>query len=201
MTLVDATCPDVARIQAAIRKYARRGYFTVIFGDPGHAEVTGLLGYTAGRGFVVTTPADVLALPDVSPVCLCAQSTQFPDDYEEIARVARTKFGDLVVLDTICDATKNRQRELQEIAAGVDAIVVVGSRQSANTLRLVELARRLKPTFHIQTREDLRKEDFRGYRTIGVTAGASTPDPVIQAVRRALEEMEECCSPSDVTSA
>ena len=189
LTLADATCPDVAKIQGLIRKHANKGYTTIIYGDPGHAEVIGLLGYTAGRGFVVTAPAEVAALPDLHSVCLCSQSTQFPEDYRAIADAVRRRFPDAVILDTICDSTRNRQAELLKIAQEADAIVVVGSRHSANTLRLVELARRHKPTFHIQTPDEIRAEDFKGFRTVGLTAGASTPDFVIAETRDRLESL------------
>ena len=187
LALVDATCPDVARIQGLIRKHASKGYATIIFGDPGHAEVAGLLGYAAGRGFVVTCPRDVVALSEIAPVCVCSQSTQFPEDYHEIVQAVRRRFPDAVVLDTICDSTRNRQAEIVELAQAADVIVVVGSEHSANTLRLAELARRLKPTVHIQTSVQVRAGDFRGYRSAVLTAGASTPDAVIDDVRRVLE--------------
>ena len=186
--LVDATCRDVGRIQGTIKKHARKGYHTIIFGDRGHAEVLGLLGCAQGRGFVVTTPAEVAALPAMDPVCVVAQSTQFPKHYQQIAEAARRRFPGALVLDTICEATRNRQADLVALAGTVDAIVVVGGQQSANTLRLVELARSLKPTFAIQKSDQLSREDFRSFRTLGLTAGASTPDFVIDEVRRKLEE-------------
>lgn len=186
VALVDATCPDVARIHGLIRMHVARGYHILIFGDPGHAEVTGLMGYAQGRGHVVTRPEDVAGLPDISPICVCSQSTQFPEDYERIAAAARARFPDVVVLDTICDATKNRQAELVTMAAQVDAFVVVGSRHSANTMRLVQLARTLRPTVHIETRAELNPSDLDGVRTVGLTAGASTPDFVIRDVQDAL---------------
>lgn len=190
MTLEDATCPDVARIQKRIRDHARKGYSVVIFGDPGHAEVTGLLGYAEGRGLVVSHPADVAALPPMHPVCLVSQSTQLPVSYEEVARAIRKRFPDAVVLDTICKSTRNRQRELMDMAERVDALVVVGGAHSANTLRLVELARSLKPTFHIETCDQLSPAKLRGFKTVGLTAGASTPAFIIDEVRNALEKME-----------
>ena len=187
--LVDATCPDVGRSQGLVQKHARQGYATIIFGDPGHAEVVGLLGCADEKGFVVTSPDDVARLPDLRPVCLCAQSTQFPDDYEAIAAAVRARFPDAVVLNTICEATRRRQSELIEIARRVDAVVVVGSEHSANTRRLVELARRHTRALLVPTADQLRPEDLSGCRTVGLTAGASTPEDIIDAVRRRLEAM------------
>lgn len=185
--LVDATCPDVARIQGRIKQRAARGYHVVIFGDRGHAEVAGLLGFTRGRGHVVTEPADVADLPDMSPVCLVAQSTQFPAAYDEIAAAVRRRFPGVEVLDTICCSTRSRQDEVEQMAEQVDAFVVVGGEHSANTIRLAELAARHRPAFHIQTADQLDPAAFRDVTTVGLTAGASTPSFIIDEVRRTLE--------------
>ena len=187
--LVDATCPDVAKIQGLIRKHARAGCHIVIFGDPGHAEVVGLLGYAEGKGHVVNSVEDIRALPEMQHVCAVSQSTQFPPDYEAIVQGVVRRFPDALVLDTICKSTKNRQRELLEIARKVDAIVVVGGAHSANTVRLVKLARALKPTFHIQAKGQLDPEEFASFTTVGLTAGASTPSFIIADVRKALESI------------
>jgi (E)-4-hydroxy-3-methyl-but-2-enyl pyrophosphate reductase len=188
--LVDATCPDVARTQGLIQQHARRGCSIVIFGDPGHAEVVGLLGYAGGRGFVISDLTDVAGLPELSSVCLVSQSTQFPTVYADVAKAIRQRFADVCVLDTICVSTKSRQEELVALAARVDAIVVVGGSHSANTLRLVSLAQSLRPTFHIQTADQLTPEDFRGISSVAVTGGASTPDFIISEVKSRLESFQ-----------
>ena len=189
LTIVDATCPDVAKIQNLIRDHARRGFHIVIFGDPGHAEVTGLMGYAEGRGHVVSRVEDVANLPPVGPVCLVSQSTQLPIAYRRMVEAVRARFPDTVVLDTICRSTENRQRELIDMAEWVDALVVVGGRHSANTLRLVELAGSLKPTFHIETYGQLSPEKLQGFKTIGLTAGASTPAFIIEDVKQNIERL------------
>lgn len=186
--LVDATCPDVARIQSKIREHARRGMSVIIYGDHGHAEVEGLVGFAEGRGFVVDCVAEVEALPRIEGgVCLVAQSTQFPFAYEELAAAVRARFPEVVVLDTICDATKNRQREVGWLAEQCDVLVVVGGHHSANTLRLVELARTFRRTFHIETAAELRREDFSEFHCAGLTGGASTPDFLLDEARCVLE--------------
>ena len=187
--LADATCRDVSRIQGQILTHAHKGYHTIIFGDPGHAEVLGLLGCAESRGHVVANPAEVGCLPEMDPVCVVSQSTQFPDAYDEIARAVRHRFPNAVILDTICEATRKRQTELVRLADEVDVLVVVGGRNSANTLRLVELARTLKPTFQIETAAQLDPGPLKGYKIAGLTAGASTPDFVIDEVRRLLESL------------
>jgi len=188
LKLVDATCPDVARIQGQIRVHARRGASILIYGDHGHAEVDGLLGFCEGRGHVVDSVAEVARLPQLAgAVCLVSQSTQFPFAYAEVAEAARKRWPGVAVLDTICDATKNRQRGVGQLAGACDVLVVVGGHRSANTLRLVELARTFRPTFHVETADELRREDFGGFRCAGLTGGASTPDFVLDEARRVLE--------------
>jgi 4-hydroxy-3-methylbut-2-enyl diphosphate reductase len=189
VTLVDATCPNVARIHDLIRQHVEKNFSIVIFGDRGHAEVMGLLGFSHNKGFVVNKTEDIHKLPEMDPVCLVAQSTQLPAAYDEIAEAVRSRFAHVEVLDTICKSTKNRQDELASIAASVDAIVVVGAKHSANTLRLVRLAESLRPTFHVQTADELNPDAFRGFRSVGVTAGASTPRSVIEDVTRTLKDL------------
>jgi (E)-4-hydroxy-3-methyl-but-2-enyl pyrophosphate reductase len=189
VALVDATCPDVAKIQGLIRKHTRRGYHILIYGDDGHAEVEGLMGFAEGRGHVVGTPDEVAGLPELAPVCLVAQSTQFPEAFAAVADAVRRRFPGAEILDTICKSTRDRQRELLEIAGQVDAIVVVGGAHSANTVRLVELASTHKPTHHVQTADQLSPSDFAEYRSVGLTAGASTPAFIIESVKAALESM------------
>ena len=185
--LEDATCPDVARIQGLIRKHAREGYQILIFGDPGHAEVIGLEGHAEGKGHVVSRPEDVSGLSIREPVCLVSQSTQLPCAYEAVIDEVRRKFTRVEVLDTICQSTRNRQKELVRVAEQVDVIVVVVGAHIANTLRLVELARRYRPTVHIETADQLDQDFFRPYGVAGLTAGASTPAFVIEAVKKRLE--------------
>lgn len=188
--VVDATCPEVARIQGLIRQNVARGRAIVILGDAGHAEVVGLLGHAQGRGHIVSNANDVAALPaDIGPVTLVAQSTQDEDAFAAVADAVRERFPDAEILDTICDATKNRQRELRDLAARSDMLVVVGSRTSANTRRLADIAARLRPTALVSGADDICAGDFATAQTIGLTAGASTPDATIQAVLRRLQDL------------
>jgi 4-hydroxy-3-methylbut-2-enyl diphosphate reductase len=187
----DATCPDVARIQGTIRSHARRGFHTIIFGEPDHPEVRGLLGFAEGHGHVVLTERDVAQLPpDLTPVCLVSQSTQFSGKFEKIAAAVRARYPDAEVADTICASTRRRQQELLDLAREVDAIVVVGGLHSANTMHLVELARELRPALHIQTAAEIDPAWFCNYRRVALTAGASTPDFVIREVEQKLRSLD-----------
>jgi 4-hydroxy-3-methylbut-2-enyl diphosphate reductase len=189
----DATCPDVGIVAGKIRMYARAGYSTVIFGDSGHPEVIGLMGYTEGRGYPVQSGADLEKLPPLGDkVCLVSQTTMFTDDFQVLAENLKRTYPDLVVLDTICGATKARQEDIARlIQSGAEVIVVIGGHHSANTCKLADLSRRSgKRTFHIETADELNAADFTGVSTVGVTAGASTPDFLIDAVCEKLFAMQ-----------
>jgi len=190
--LVDATCPEVAHIQGSIRAHVAKGFTVLIHGDAGHAEVIGLLGHAQGRGVVVAGAEKIPDLPPIAgPVCLVAQSTQDVEAFARTAEAVRKRFLDAVVLDTICEATKNRQSEISDLAARCEKIVVVGSTTSANSLRLAEIAVRFRPTLLVQSETDLHPSDFSNIQTVGLTAGASTPDATLQAVRRRLQSFNE----------
>ena len=182
LRLCDASCPDVLKVQGTIRKYARRGFATVVFGDEGHTEVEGLLGFTEGRGYVVGGPEEVEKLPDLDRVCLVAQTTQNRDQYHEVAQVAKDRFREVLVFETICASTLDRQKEVVDMAGKVDAMVVVGGRNSANTARLTVIAAKLVPVFQVETAGEMDMEALGRYRTVGITAGASTPNWLIQGV-------------------
>ncbi len=183
LRVVDATCPKVGRVQALIRKYVNQGYTIVIVGDEGHPEVTGLLGYTAGRGKVIGTREQAQDLPAADKVALVAQTTQDRDLYAEIAGIVKKKIPTALVLDTICDSTEKRQKEIKELASQMDAMVIVGGANSANTRRLVEISEQLgTPTFYVETAEALKNIPLGRYQRVGVSAGASTPNWIIDRV-------------------
>ena len=181
--IIDATCPKVAHVQAIIRKHASAGYAVLIAGDREHPEVNGLLGFAGGSGIVIGSIGEVKGLPDLPKVCVVAQTTQSLEEYAAIVRSVRERFPDAVVFETICDSTEKRQAEVKELAAETDAVFIVGGRNSANTRRLTELAKlQEKPAFHIETAEELAAIDIEPYRSIGVSAGASTPNWIIDQV-------------------
>ena len=186
----DGTCPDVGIIAGKIKSHAEKGFSVVIFGDPKHPEVTGLLGYADGNGHVISSESDLERLPDFeSGVVMVSQSTMFTHEFKNLSVILRQKYPELVILDTICGATKERQSDLvQLVEQGADAIVVIGGKHSANTRKLAKLASSYnKPTFHIETEEDLELGSFVDFSCVGVTAGASTPEFIIRSVCEKLE--------------
>ncbi|ROR03220.1 4-hydroxy-3-methylbut-2-enyl diphosphate reductase [Desulfosoma caldarium] len=190
--LIDATCKRVARVQAIIRRYARKGYHTLIVGDADHAEVIGLMGYTEGRGMVIQSPDDLDRVPANWPlVLLVAQTTQNQDVFQAVEARFRKRFPQGVVHNTICGATHERQNEVRRLCERVQAMVIVGGTHSGNTQRLAETARECGvPTYHVETEKDLDCQEMCQFHTVGVSAGASTPNWMIRNVVRFLENLE-----------
>ncbi len=185
----DATCPLVLRIRNIIKKCAEEGWMVVIVGDKGHAEVSALLGYAGERAIVVERVEDVAEVP-AGKVCVVAQSTQERRLLESVVKELRKRDGKLKVYDTICDATTWRQEEVKALARKVDAMVVVGGKNSANTRRLVEISRGMGVrTIAVEEPDELREEDVAGSENVGVTAGASTPNWVIEKVIDRIEHL------------
>lgn len=210
--IVDATCPRVIASQRKAEDYAKRGYQVVIAGDRDHGEVTGLSGYAqkGARGSprpnriavsIVASAAEAAAAELSPPLALIAQTTIKDAEYQAIRKVLADRLGlpgsladsagtraeaGLVVVDSICPATGERLAALERLAGEVDAIVVVGGRNSANTARLFSTASAFgKPAWLIETAAELPAEAF-GYARVGVTAGASSPDEVVDEVEAAL---------------
>lgn len=190
LSVKDATCPLVARVQGIIKKYATKGYATVIIGDNGHAEVIGLMGYASERCHVIGSVNEVDALPPLDKVCVVAQTTCDTTKYDRIVAALKQKYPEAVVTNTICDATEERQGEVLEMARKVDAMVVVGGRTSANTTRLAKIAEEAGAvTFLIETEDEIDPDEIAKYERIGLTAGASTPQWMIQRVHDRLLSM------------
>jgi len=186
--IIDATCPRVAKVQAIIRRWAAKGSATLIVGDADHPEVRGLLGYTEGRGYVVSTSQDVADLPDLSELIVVAQTTQSKCQFEARVQEITGRFSRVQIYNTICDATASRQAEVQELAQQAEALVVVGGRNSGNTQRLVEISQGTGiPTYHVETEQELDLVEMSRYQAVAVTAGASTPHWLIGNVVNTLK--------------
>lgn len=183
MAVVDATCPLVKHAHDVISKYAQQDYHTVIVGDGGHAEVIGLLGCTRDKGVVVSGPQEAAKLPAYDKVNVVAQTTQKESVFRAAAEEVKKKAKVCQISNTICHPTKQRQSETVQMARNADLVIVVGGKHSANTARLAMLCRELSPcVLHIETEAELTPEQVLGPKRIFITAGASTPNWVINQV-------------------
>lgn len=192
VTVIDATCPRVLSSQKRAADYAKRGYTVFLAGDKNHGEVVGISGYARASGadcIVIEHKEDAAAVKHVpEKAVLLSQTTISRSEYDAIAAVLKAKNDALVVLNTICPATDERQNALIELCKNVDGILVIGGKHSANTKRLLRTAQDLcAHAALIETAEEIPQEFFALER-IGLTAGASTPDFVIDSVETALIE-------------
>jgi len=189
-TIIDATCPRVIKVQTIISKYARQGCAVIIVGDKDHPEVVGLLGYAKGMGYVISHPEDLDKLPSLERAIVVAQTTQDGHLFDSITRTIAARFPYFKVFNTICDSTLKRQAEVREMAKNVDAVVVVGGRNSGNTQRLAQVVEQEGvPAFHIESEAELDCKAIETLASIGITAGASTPNWVIKNVYRTIEAL------------
>jgi len=192
LKLLDATCPKVARVQKLAEQYALEGRTVLIFGEPDHPEIQGICGYARGRAVVISGLEEYRVKPHYEKVALISQTTQDEELFTRLAEVVQHDYPDAAITNTICSSTHLRQEEIRQMAKEVDAMIVVGGKNSGNTRRLVRISQSLGlPTFAIETDQELRGVDFRQYKKIGVTAGASTPAWIIERLMLYLKDLEE----------
>ncbi len=181
--LIDATCPFVKRLQRQAADLVRQGYQVMIVGQEDHPEIQGILGWSGGGAVVIQSLSD-LERHDIDQrrVGILAQTTQNRNKYFDIVKKILGRSQELRVFDTICHTSQARQEEATEIARRVDVMFVIGGKNSANTCQLVEICRENVPTYHIEDAGELTPEMLHGASVAGVTAGASTPDWIIEEV-------------------
>ncbi len=182
--VVDATCPFVKKAQEYAATLSEEGYHLIVVGEAEHPEVQGIVSYAEkGRVSVVAEAGQVAALGRFSRLALVAQTTQSFDNFRQIVEACLPLARELRVFNTICNATSVRQKEARQIASQVELMLVVGGYNSANTTRLAQICKDIQPrTYHVETAEDLDPAWFQGVERIGITAGASTPDWLIEQV-------------------
>ncbi len=190
--LIDTTCPIVTRSQRWAQRMAREGFTVIVFGDVGHREVKGVLAWAEDKGIAVTDPSQVP--PGVTRIAVMSQTTQEPQKFSEfIARLVSERIGEiheLRVINTLCNVTSSQQEAARELAKEVDVVIVVGGRNSANTKHLVEVCREEGvPAYQVERPEEVEPQWLQGCQKIGVTAGASTPDWVVEEVVGRLREL------------
>jgi len=192
LAVEDGTCPHVLKGQRSIARRSAEGYSTVIVGDRDHDEVVGLAGHARGRCHIIASVDEARAAPLDEKVLVVAQTTFNEELFRQITEELRRRKPDIEIVDSICNATSQRQEEARELARTVDAMVVVGGFHSANTRRLAEIAESTgTPTFHVETADQLDVDRLAAYATVGVTAGASTPSWVTSTVLERLRHIGE----------
>ena len=190
---VDATCSDVVRTHELVADLARNGYEVVYIGRKGHPEPEGVVGEAPGKVHLVQDPADIEALElQGDRVAVTCQTTLSVWDTEDLIGRVKARYPNAEVHNEICRATQERQEAAVEASKLVDLVIVVGSPRSSNSLRLVEVVKKLggKPAYLVDRMEDLNMEWFKGAKKVGVTSGASTPTQLTRRVIEHIEAME-----------
>ena len=183
---VDATCPFVKKIHNIVLRESANGCHIVIIGDKDHPEVKGIRGWAGEHVTIIKTEeeAETFFLPENASVCIVAQTTFNYNKFKYLVEIIQKKHYNISVLNTICSATKERQTEAEQIANEVDAMIVIGDKHSSNTQKLFEICRNAcNNTYYIQTLEDLDMSQLKSVKTVGITAGASTPKNIIEEVQ------------------
>ena len=188
LKIIDLTCPFVAKAQQHAASLNREGYQVVVVGEKKHPEVQSILGHAGERAVVIESPEEVGQVPLDARIGVVAQTTQSYGNFSEIVLRLLRLSKELKAFNTICSSTKERQEAARILASQVDVMIVVGGRNSANTGRLVSLCRETgKPTYHVEVVDEIKESWFAGVSKVGVTAGASTPGWVIEAVVERLQ--------------
>ena len=191
LRIIDLTCPFVGKAQRYAELLQKEGYQVVVIGEKQHPEVQSILGYAGDDAVVVETAEDVEDMKFQYRLGVVAQTTQSYSNFSEIVLKLLSLSKELKVFNTICHSTKERQNAARVLAGQVDVMLVVGGRNSANTTRLVSVCRQEgKPTYHIEVADEIRPEWLKGATKVGVTAGASTPDWVVEGVIKKLKSGE-----------
>ena len=194
--IINTTCPFVHRIQTAARRLAETGFFVIIYGDADHTEVKGVLGWANGKGLATLDEKSIAELDSLPRrLGVLSQTTQIPAHFTEFIKrlidSAFTKDSELRIIDTICHDIRKRQAAALELANRVDLMLVIGGHGSANTNHLAELCSTATETHLVETAEEISPSWFQGKHHIGITSGASTPEPTIDEVLMKLEAMAQ----------
>ena len=192
ITIIDATCPFVKRAQDFARELVDEGYQLIVVGDQFHPEVQGIVGWSRHQAVVVENALEAQELPRAEKMAVIAQTTQSNQNFQQVVEVLRLKTGQLKIHNTICHATRERQEEAARLAEQVAVMLVVGGLNSANTRKLAQIcAENGAVTYHIEKADQICRDWFFGVENVGLTAGASTPEWIIEEVLQAMMDMNE----------
>lgn len=186
LKIVDATCPFAKKIHNIVLDESNNGKTIIIIGNDNHPEVEGIKGWVNGEVIVINKEEQIekLSLPEQTKACIVSQTTFNHNKFKYLVEIIRKKGYDITVVNTICNATHVRQVEAQKISSKVDGMIVVGGKNSSNTQKLYDICRNeCENTFYVQTVKDLNLHELKSLKSIGITAGASTPKNIIEEVR------------------
>ena len=191
MEIVDTTCPFVKKIHDIVKDFSDRGYEIIIIGNAVHPEIIGINGWCNNNAIIINKVEEIdsITFDSTKAYCVVSQTTANLESFNNIVEKLKEKINNLTVKNTICFATKERQLSAIDLAKEVDCMVVIGGKHSSNTQKLVTICSKVVPTFSIETKEELKKEMFENFKVAGVTAGASTPDWIIDEVIEYLKEI------------
>lgn len=191
MDIVDTTCPFVKKIHDIVKEFSNKGYKIIIVGNATHPEIVGINGWCDNEAIIINSEEEVdnITFNSNDRYCVVSQTTANLESFDKIVSKLESKIKDLTVNNTICSATKERQLSATDLAKEVDCMVVIGGKHSSNTQKLVNICKDIVPTFSIETKEELEKSKLEKFKVAGVTAGASTPDWIIDEVIEYLKEI------------
>lgn len=191
LDVVDTTCPFVKKIHDIVKENYDNGKKIILIGDKNHPEVIGINGWCKNTAITIKTieEAEALELNNDESYCAVAQTTMNLEVYRKIVEILKTKADDIEFNNTICSSTKARQEAARELASEMDCMIVIGGKHSSNTQKLVGICKEVCPTFAIETRDDLDVEEIKKYENVGITAGASTPDWIIDDIIEFLKSL------------
>ncbi|SFP49172.1 4-hydroxy-3-methylbut-2-enyl diphosphate reductase [Hydrogenimonas thermophila] len=189
--VIDATCPFVTKPQQIVEEMSQEGYDIVIFGDKNHPEIKGVMSYATGPVYAVLSIEDLEKIHLRERVAVIAQTTRKIEEYNKIVNWLVPRHKEVRVFNTICNATFENQDAAKELAKRADVMIVVGGKQSSNTKQLHSICKSFCPdSYHIESKDELQKEWFDGKKLCGVTAGASTPEWIIEEIIGKIREFK-----------
>lgn len=191
LNVIDATCPFVKKIHNIVSEESNRGNVIVIVGNKDHPEVQGIKGWSNGETYIIDSKEEIdkITINNGKKVCVVAQTTFNFNKFKELVEILTKRVYDIIAVNTICNATKERQTEAKSLALESDAMIVIGGRHSSNTQKLYQICKsECDNTMYIQTLDDLVIDELTSVRSVGITAGASTPNNIIEEVWQACQK-------------
>ena len=191
LNVIDATCPFVKKIHNIVSEESNKGNVIVIVGNKDHPEVQGIKGWSNGETYIIDSKEEIdkITINNGKKVCVVAQTTFNFNKFKELVEILTKRVYDIIAVNTICNATQERQTEAKSLALESDAMIVIGGRHSSNTQKLYQICKsECDNTMYIQTLDDLVIDELTSVRSVGITAGASTPNNIIEEVWQACQK-------------